>query len=357
MFRGISEISAVSTADVKRRASTRLQPCRSLISSSSSPSKILGHGYEIVIENLNNRRAKRKEKCLGDFGFGIRDFFSSISCLSAYELTLSVNSVSIDETRFYRVEANNTVLWFQLCDVLIFNHDPPRCVGCEDCGGPSHCGTSCSALVSENVRGYDVCSSLGHASSTKVDMLDKEDPGKGVIVKMSSGSRSQNCSLSVSVICQKNKVDGLLTLVKSDICHYATELRHPSGCAVAISGHGSGWGWFSTLLIITVCLFGAYLIGGALYRYFSLGIRGTDVIPNLDFWTTVPHRTQSWSANLIFSGQLLSSYSILLIYGLETNPGPCFDSFNKLETPTDYCTPEYCLVYRKGVSPFHPVMS
>jgi len=44
----------------------------------------------------------------------------------------------------------------QLCDVLIFNHDPPRCVGCEDCGGPSHCGTSCSALVSENVRGIKI---------------------------------------------------------------------------------------------------------------------------------------------------------------------------------------------------------
>lgn len=38
-------------------------------------------------------------------------------------------------------------------------------------------------------------------------MVDKEDPGKGVIVKMSSGNRNQNCSLSVSVICQKNKVD------------------------------------------------------------------------------------------------------------------------------------------------------
>ncbi|CAA7028896.1 unnamed protein product [Microthlaspi erraticum] len=200
---------------------------------------------------------------------------------------------ALSEDGFYRVEANGTVLWFQLCDLLIFNHDPPRCVGCEDCGGESHCGTSCSALVSETIRGYDVCTSIGHASSTKVDMIDKEDPGKGVIVKMSGGSRNQNCSLSVSVICQKNKIDGPLTMVKTDSCHYATELRHPSGCAVAISRHGSGWGWFSTLLIIIFCLFGAYLLGGALYRYFSLGIRGTDVIPNLDFWATVPHRTQS----------------------------------------------------------------
>ncbi|KAL1217863.1 hypothetical protein V5N11_009634 [Cardamine amara subsp. amara] len=206
---------------------------------------------------------------------------------------------ALSEDGFYRVEANSTLLWFQLCDMLIFNHDPPRCVGCEDCGGPSHCGTSCSALVSENVQGYDVCTSLGHPSSTKVNIIDKEDPGKGVIVKMSGGNKSQNCSLSVSVICQKNKVDGPLILEKSGTCHYTTELRHPSGCAAAISGHGSGWGWFSTLLIIILCLFGAYLLGGALYRYFSLGIRGRDVIPNLDFWATVPHRTHSCFGSLL----------------------------------------------------------
>ncbi|KAH0882434.1 hypothetical protein HID58_058530 [Brassica napus] len=244
---------------------------------------------------------------------------------------------ALSEDGFYRVEANSTVLWFQvvlyirftlcfciiiccklqLCDMLIFNHDPPRCVGCQDCGGPSHCGTSCSALLSENVRGYDVCTSLGHASSSKVDVIDKEDPGKGIIVKMLAGSSNPNCSLSVSVICQKNKVDGPLTLTKSGTCDYATELRHPSGCAVAISGHGSGWGWFSTLLIIILCLFGAYLLGGSLYRYFSLGIRGIEVIPNSDFWVTVPHRIQllwftipeiqgfkSWPTSLLFAGQL-----------------------------------------------------
>jgi hypothetical protein len=194
----------------------------------------------------------------------------------------------------------------QLCDVLIFNHDPPRCVGCEDCGGPSHCGTSCSALVSENVRGYDVCTSLGHASSTKVDIIDKEDPGKGVIVQMSTGNRNQNCSLSVSVICQKTKVDGPLTLAKSGTCQYATQLRHPAGCAAAISGHSSGWGWFSTLLIIILCLFGAYLVGGAVYRYFSLGIRGIDVIPNMDYWATVPHSIQSCFGSLFsrFGGSI-----------------------------------------------------
>lgn len=33
----------------------------------------------------------------------------------------------------------------------------------------------------------------------------------------------------------------------------------------------------SDFVFSVLCLFGAYLLGGALYRYFSLGIRGTDV--------------------------------------------------------------------------------
>jgi hypothetical protein len=139
-----------------------------------------------------------------------------------------------------------------------------------------------------------------------LNMVDKEDPGKGVIVQMSTGNRNQNCSLSVSVICQKTKVDGPLTLAKSGTCQYATQLRHPAGCAAAISGHSSGWGWFSTLLIIILCLFGAYLVGGAVYRYFSLGIRGIDVIPNMDYWATVPHSIQSCFGSLFsrFGGSI-----------------------------------------------------
>nr|GMC59191.1 uncharacterized protein LOC109186582 [Ipomoea batatas] len=53
-------------------------------------------------------------------------------------------------------------------------------------------------------------------------------------------------------------------------------------------------GWFGTLLIIILCLFGAYFLGGMIYRYFFLHIRGIDIIPNLEFWSSLPHRVQSW---------------------------------------------------------------
>ncbi|XP_021903972.1 uncharacterized protein LOC110819184 [Carica papaya] len=205
----------------------------------------------------------------------------------------------LSEDGFYKVQGNETVLWFQLCDGMIFNHDPPRCVGCMGCGGPSRCGMECSALVSNNNGGYDVCTTLGHVSSTKIDVIDRENPHKGVIVKMSGSSSKYNCSLSISVICDANGVKGPLVLEKLDRCNYATVLRHPSGCATVTTVHGSGWAWFGTLIAIIACLFIAYLLVGAFYRFFALGVRGIDVIPNLDLWMSLPHKIQNCFVSLV----------------------------------------------------------
>ncbi|KAL2227379.1 UNVERIFIED_CONTAM: hypothetical protein Sindi_2096600, partial [Sesamum indicum] len=193
---------------------------------------------------------------------------------------------------FYKVAANGTVLWFQLCGSMIFNHDPPMCVDCKDCGGSSRCGMGCSALVSNNVEGYPVCTTIGQPSSTVIDVHDRKSPHTGVIVKMTHTGSKRNCSLSVSVICNSNGVQGPQTLETVGFCDYSTELKHPLGCAKIISSHGNGLGWFGTFMIIILCLFGAYLLAGAVYRYYFLHIRGIDVIPNLEFWASLPHRIQ-----------------------------------------------------------------
>ncbi|KAG8644850.1 hypothetical protein MANES_10G008100v8 [Manihot esculenta] len=160
----------------------------------------------------------------------------------------------ISEDGFYKVAVNESVLWFQLCNGMVFNHDQPRCVGCLDCGGPSRCGMKCSALVANNIEGYDVCTTIGHFSSTVTGIIDEQNPQKGVIVKMSNNvktsSGSENCSLSVSVICNSNGAQGPHSLKKLGVCDYSAVLQHPSGCAVVVSVHGKGWGWFGTLLIM-----------------------------------------------------------------------------------------------------------
>jgi len=42
----------------------------------------------------------------------------------------------------------------------------------------------------------------------------------------------------------------LLTFVVTLFLEQATELKHPSGCAMIVHVHGSGWGWFGTLLVM-----------------------------------------------------------------------------------------------------------
>ncbi|TXG50049.1 hypothetical protein EZV62_025924 [Acer yangbiense] len=264
----------------------------------------------------------------------LREFPHGILSEDGFSLFLSL--VFLIWVLFYKVAVNETVLWFQLCDGMIFNHDLPRCVGCLDCGGPSRCGSECSALVANDIEGYPVCTTIGHVSATDINVMDKQNPHKGVIVTMSSNGTKHNCSLSVSVICDSNGIQGPQSIEKSETCAYverrltcdigvkleelecpapycviailgsrseerilATVLRHPSGCAKIASVVGGGWGWFGTFMTIIFCLFGSYLLAGAAYRYFSLGAHGVNVIPNLDFWATLPHRIQSFFASLV----------------------------------------------------------
>ncbi|CAI9295862.1 unnamed protein product [Lactuca saligna] len=205
----------------------------------------------------------------------------------------------LSEDGYYKVSSNGTVVWFQLCDGMIFNHDPPRCFDCWDCGGTSRCGMGCSALMSEIKLGYPVCTSIGRTQTITTDLIDKENPDRGIVVKTWHQGSERNCSLSVSVICDSKQVQGPKTLERVGVCNFVTQITHPAGCANVLSAPGSGLGWFGTLLIILLCLFGAYFIAGAAYRYFYLGIRGIDIIPNLEFWASLPHRIRNSYMSLV----------------------------------------------------------
>ncbi|XP_010264548.1 PREDICTED: uncharacterized protein LOC104602522 isoform X3 [Nelumbo nucifera] len=148
-------------------------------------------------------------------------------------------------------------------------------------------------------KGYHVCTTIGKASSVNVNLIDREDPQKGVNVRMSSSGSKGNCSLTVSVFCDSNGVEGPYSLEKSGTCDYATILKHPAGCAKIISVHRRGWGWLGTIITIILCLLGGYLLVGAVYRFFFLGIRGIEVIPNLEFWLSLPQRTKSLLGSLV----------------------------------------------------------
>ncbi|XP_052147478.1 uncharacterized protein LOC127766482 isoform X2 [Oryza glaberrima] len=195
----------------------------------------------------------------------------------------------LSEDGFYKVAVNNSVLWFQLCDQMIFNFDPPVCLNCEDCGGPQRCGTQCSALVSNNRGGYDVCTTIGRVSKSHISLIDDINPQKGVVVKMFSSK----CSISVYIYCDSTVAHVSDQFVLSGSCDYATTLRHPSGCAQSMSASGNGWGWLATSFVTILCLLGGYILIGSIYRYYFLGIHSVEAIPNLEFWISLPQTIKS----------------------------------------------------------------
>ncbi|KAK5640966.1 hypothetical protein RI129_009513 [Pyrocoelia pectoralis] len=44
----------------------------------------------------------------------------------------------------------------------------------------------------------------------------------------------------------------------------------------------------STILILCATIFGVYLLGGAIIMHCLRGARGSEMIPNLDFWSSIP---------------------------------------------------------------------
>ncbi|XP_031485724.1 uncharacterized protein LOC116254467 isoform X2 [Nymphaea colorata] len=215
-------------------------------------------------------------------------------------------SVKMDFTRWQRMILGYGFRFaYQLCSQMIFNHDQPRCFRCEGCGGSLYCGNKCSALVSINNAGYRVCTSIGQASKSHITLIDERRPKIGVVIKMSSVTEKMNCSLSVSVFCdQSATVPTSVDHVGG--CDYATTMRHPAACADVISGGRSGLGWFGTLITVLICLLGAYLLAGTVYRFLFLGVRGVEVIPNLSFWLRLPQQAQILVCSLVrkFSGQV-----------------------------------------------------
>lgn len=211
----------------------------------------------------------------------------------------------LSEDGFYKIAQNDsetgteTKFWFQLCEQMVFNHDQPVCFRCQTCGGPSRCGLTCSALMAKRVAGYYICTTLGCAANFKVSLIDIKNPGKGVRMNMSASTTDGDCSLSVSVYCNANGVQAPMSVNKSGDCNYITTMMHPAGCPAVTSIGGKGLGWLNTLVIVLLCILAAYLLTGIVYRFFVLGIHGKEVIPNLDFWLSVPRRIQNGSEYIL----------------------------------------------------------
>lgn len=181
----------------------------------------------------------------------------------------------LSEDGFYKVsvksnEGKTTIYWFQLCEHMKFNFNPPLCENCETCGGPGHCGETCSALMSSSFPGYSVCSTLGYPGSIQYSLINQNKPDQGVRVKMTTCNKNAkpDCSFSVLVYCSRSgiEVPTKVTNITSGVCDYETILKHPAGCPVVTNVSKGGWGWFGSLFFMLLLAFVVYMAVGIGYR-------------------------------------------------------------------------------------------
>lgn len=205
----------------------------------------------------------------------------------------------LSEDGFYKISAKSkdgeTNYWFQLCEHMKFNFNPPLCENCEGCGGLGHCGETCSALVSSSYPGYSLCTTLGYPESIYYSLINQDKPEQGVRVNMTTCNKSKpNCSFSVLVYCSHSGFEPPKTAMNgtSGECNLETALKHPAGCPVVTNMSKKGWGWFGSLLFMLLLIFVVYVAVGIGYRVTVLGASGFEAIPNLDTWRALPSKIQ-----------------------------------------------------------------
>ncbi|OAE27936.1 hypothetical protein AXG93_3309s1330 [Marchantia polymorpha subsp. ruderalis] len=201
-----------------------------------------------------------------------------------------------------------------------FNYDAPMCDNCESCGGPLHCGETCSALLSTSTGGtaflysllaqrkkmakvhvliftvqrFPTCTTLGFASNQSYSLINPDKPEVGVTVRMIAVSTKKSCSLSIAVYCslKNEELPSVITKDAPGKCDYTTSIHHSAGCPIVTSVKGGGMGWFGTLLIVLLCGLIVYFAVGIAYRMTVLGVSGLEAFPHLDFWKALPHNIQ-----------------------------------------------------------------
>jgi len=163
------------------------------------------------------------------------------------------------------------------------------------------CGNGCASLMaqqySNSANAY--CWSLGQWSNgadVSLALYNPSDPTAGIIYTLKRGD-SQGCSggarrsLSIAIQCPAagalGQAEFPTTVTDLGNCAYAMVATHPSACPYVSRG-SSGWSWGNSFLLLFFLAFGLYFVGGALFRYRQLDMRGAEVIPHAEFWREVP---------------------------------------------------------------------
>lgn len=155
-------------------------------------------------------------------------------------------------------------------------------------------------------------------------LADASNPQSGVTITCSNG---QTCNGNVRKAQIQATCDNTATsptsfsVVENPQCTYTIKFNSAAACPTtppAKSGLSGG----SIFLIILFVVGSIYGFGGCLYKKFKMGAEGTEIIPNIDFWMTLP--------TLVIAGVMTTKGCLLGLCGKKTGSDSATEKYEEL---------------------------
>ena len=160
-----------------------------------------------------------------------------------------------------------------------------------------------SSLVTEvleyNEKNTEICEIIGQASSTKVNLLDYNNPNLGIVLEYGDGDICTNSQREeliglprksrFKIYCSKNKKDSFVLDLpegKQGItkCILEFKIYSPAGCPKSFLSKIKS----SIILLFVLIIFFLYIILGYFYNKIFFNLNGKSAIPNYIFWRQFP---------------------------------------------------------------------
>ncbi|ENN70493.1 hypothetical protein HUJ04_007936 [Dendroctonus ponderosae] len=130
----------------------------------------------------------------------------------------------------------------------------------------------------------DTCTSIGDAKDIVFDLLPNANSHTNEYQVVFKGSQPPTkSSPTIQLACSSyNRTDLKVLNTVSDVLI----LYSPLVCIQQIAHHELSTGSIFCVIFFVAAL--TYFVGGGLIMYFARGARGVEVIPNFDFWASIP---------------------------------------------------------------------
>jgi len=167
-----------------------------------------------------------------------------------------------------------------------YNYKPCSALPASSCGG-----LSSTSAVCQEIRwspGFSEWNPVGDFETDCSGWVENGNLGTGVVVTF---YRGMDILSDINFVCGTSSTTTLRFVREQPVGQYHFEWVTTWACPVGGGGGGDdsgglSWGWI--LIIIFCCLVVVYLVGGVLVNRFWRQQSGWDMIPQREFWMSVP---------------------------------------------------------------------